>query len=381
LQLFGKELDSSEPAESPQSLVIFDGPNKNLVEDSRLVSLVKQRNVHVVIISASFMFPDSLKKSISDHLLRGTVLRDIQPLSTIHTTQRVVYSIVKDNHLAPSKKEQLTFEKLAQFTNGSPDIVDVVSALLSSHLDDNGNVLTFADLVRLNELGPSTKPPTVIDSDQTLEVPTVCVARHMEKRVYDAIPAVQESKDPNPWATSSHYDSWQVMTVLIERCNLVAEERLLLNCLSVLNHTPVPAPLVSGVSAMICKASHMPFLASSLATKLVRMSLLKPYPKPLVYSPNAHSGTSDIDFFYVPKFVAEALWKDVMTGPDKAMALAILYKTLNNIVQQSLSIERKFLIGTCSILLKQFECNFTLVGKECYQEVYRFFLALTSSTL
>ena len=360
-----------------QSLVIFDCPGAIIFENSRLLSLVKQRNVHIVVVSKSFVFSDALRKSINDRLLRGTVIYDIQPLSTIHTTQRVVYSILKHNHLAPSNAEQDTFEKLAQFTNGSPEIVDVVSSLLHMHFDNDNSILSFADRVQLDELGPSTKPPSVPWSPHSLPTPTRYVVRHIDKCVYDTIPTVHETE--NPWVTSSYYDSWQAVTVLIDQCNLIPEERILLNCLAVLNCTPIPASLISEMAAMICKASHMPFLAPSLHTKLTNVNLLKTYPKPLVYFPKGActQGKSDVTFCYVPQFVSEALWKDMMTDSDRAMALAIPYKALKLYFEQYPSdIEKPFLIGMCSVLVEQFEQNFALVGKECYQELYRFFLGM-----
>lgn len=357
-----------------QSLVVFDSPGSIIVEDSRLLNFIKNRNVHIVVVSKSFVFSDSLRKLINDRLLRGTITHDVQPLSTIHTTQRIVYSIMKRHSFAPSSSDQKTFEKLAEFTNGSPDIVDVVSSLLQLHFSEEDSILSFADRVGLDELGPSTKPPSMPHSDQFMASSMSGAVRHISQCVYDAIPTVQEYE--NAWTTSSHYDSWQAMTVLIEQCSLTSAERMLLNCLSVFSCSPIPALLITEIATMICKASHTPFLAPTLRKKLENINFLKLYPKPVVCAPNKLQTGSDVDLFYVPKFIAEALWKDTMTDSDRAMALAVAYKALRGVYTQSpTSLEGIFLSGASSILVEQFELNFALIGKECYQELYRLFIS------
>ena len=354
-------------------LVIFDAPSKSIFEDSRIMGLVRNRNVHIVIISRSLVFSNALQKSINDVLLRGTFTHDISPLSTIHTTQRIVYSVIKDHHLAPSNGEQHVFEKLAQFTNGSPDIVDLAASVLNSHFEKEDSLHSFAERVRLDELGCSAKPPSVPRSEHFMLPPTTGLVRHIDKCVVDAIPTVQESD--NIWATSSPYDSWQAITNLVDECQLSPQEQVLLNCLAILNRTPIPTALISEISSMICKASHTPFLAPSLPNTLKKMNLLKHYPKPLLHLPKNLASVGDL--YYVPQIITEALWKDVMTDPDKAMALSIPYKALRNVMEQSPSdLDKRFLAGACSILVEQFENNFSLVGRECYQELYRFYLTV-----
>ena len=363
-------------ADSQQSLIVFDSPDTSIIEDSRLFEMLKRRNVHIVVISKNFSFPESLQKTISDKLLRGIVTIDIQPLSTIHITQRVVHSIFRHHNLAPSVTEQETFEKLAEFTTGSPAIVDVVSSLLDLHLEQEDSIQSFADNVHLSELGPSTKPPSQPHAGQLLSPQYSGTVRLINKCVYDTLKTVNESE--NIWTTSSHYDSWQVITVLIEQCKLTPEEQMLLHCLSVFNCSPIPAILITELAMMICKASHKPYLASTLHTKLQSIKLLKLYPKPIVFHPKLRQeNISDTEFFYVPKFIAEALWKDTMSGTDKAMSLATLYNAFQSVLRQSPShIEQLFLLGLCSLLVESCELYFELIGKNCYQQVYRFFLKL-----
>ena len=86
--------------------------------------------------------------------------------------------------------------------------------------------------------------------------------------------------------------------------------------------------------------------------------------------------TMNTDFVYVPQFIAEA--KDMMSDLDKAtMVFSIIFKSFQNISRQSLSsIERSFLLGLCSLFVESCEQNYELVGKECFQEVYKFYFTL-----
>ena len=375
-----KDFSSLPDTDAQSTLVVFDYSDKVPLQDSPLFDLLKKPNVHIVIISKHYS-PISLQKEIDRKLLRGTRVIDIQPLSTIHTTQRIVHSVLKHHHLASSNAQQRTFKDLAEFTTGSPAIIDVVSSLLVSHLEQTTGtsteeaLLDFAGDVRLGAL---TKPQSVVRNKQqrSFQPPTFLPVREISQSVYDSISTVQEPEDI--WTTNSHYDSWQVITVLIEQCQLRPEERLLLFCLSNLNCSPIPSILVTEMATMITKASHQSHLASSLHTKLEKRNLLKPYPKPVVYHPSlAPHCPGDTDFVYVPQLIAEAIWKDMMSDVDKVMALGTVYKALQNVVEQSPSpIEHSFFLGLCSLLVDSYELHYELVGKECFKEVYRLFLSL-----
>ena len=388
-----KDFSSLPDTDTQSTLVVFDfsdkvplqNTDKVPLQNSPLFDLLKKPNVHIVIISKHYSPPDSLQKEIDRKLLRGTRVIDIQPLSTIHTTQRIVHSVLKHHHLASSNAQQRTFEDLAESTTGSPFITDIVSSLLVSHLEqatDTSSEEALLDFAREVGLGELTKPQSVVRNKQqiSLQPPAFLAVREISQSVYDSISTVQEPEDV--WTTNSHYDSWQVITVLIEQCQLIPEERLLLFCLCNLNCSPIPSILVTEMATMIAKASHQSHLASSLHTKLEKRNLLKPYPKPVIYHPSlAPHCPGDTDFVYIPQFIAKAIWKDMMSDVDKVMALGTVYKTLQNVVKQSPSVvEHPFLLSLCSLLVDSYELHYELVGKECFQEVYRLFLSLQAKT-
>ena len=383
-----KDFSDVPDTEDGSTLVVFDFADKVPLQGSPISELLKKHNVHIVIISKHYFQSKSLLKDIDHSLLRGTNVIDIQPLSSVHTTQRIVHSVLKYHHLASSHDEQQTFADLADSTTGSPAIIDVASSLLNSHLEGTPHCTTeaafqgFAKLVQLKELGSSEKPQSEVRtaSPQASRQQRTTPIREISKSMHDSIKTVQESE--NPWVTNSRYDSWQVITTLIEKCDLSTEEQLLLFCLSNFNCGPIPTFFVTEMATMIAKASHKSHLTSSLHCRLENMKLLKTYPKPIVFHPSlarlpSMPATMNTDFVYVPQFIAEAIWKDMMSDLDKAMVFSIIFKSFQNISRQSLSsIDRSFLLGLCSLFVESCEQNYELVGKQCFQEVYKFFFTL-----
>ena len=377
-----KELSDLPDIESRPALVVLDSLDQFPTEDSPLLTFLKRVTVHVVVISKIVATPDQLRKSIDRQLIRGTNTIDIQPLSTIHATQRLVHSALKTHHLAPSFNNQDVFEKLAEFTTGSPSVLDLASSLLDQNLEQaectaNEALQNFKYQVQLNEL-PMSKPHSVPRDHRhdPFVQPQRAFVRDINPEVFES---VRMNDEGDVWNTSAKYDSWQVTVVLIRQCNLTPEEQLLLFCLSNFSCSPIPTAYVTEIATIITKASHQPHLASTLHNKLENAKLLKVYPKPAVYHPTLCTGSdssAETEFVYVPRFISAAIWKDMMTDVDKVMALGTCYKALHNIVSQPHSpIEDTFLLGIGSLLVESYELNFKLVGKLCFQEVYSLFLS------
>ena len=98
---------------------------------------------------------------------------------------------------------------LADFTTGSPAIIDVASSLLNSHLEGTPHCTTevafqgFAKLVQLKELGSSEKPQSEVRtaSPQTSRQQHTTPITEISKSMHDSVKTVQESE--NPWVTNS----------------------------------------------------------------------------------------------------------------------------------------------------------------------------------
>jgi tetratricopeptide (TPR) repeat protein len=393
-----KELSELPFLEShPTLVVLYYLDHFPKEDDSPLLSLLKHSSVHIVVVSKT-AFPEQLQKSAHNQLIRGTNIINIKPLSTIHATQRLVHSALQNHHLTPSKTEQVLFEKLAEFTTGSPPIIDLTNSLLDLTLtrtdasaSTEDALKDFASGVRLSEL-PQQKPLSVPrehlssqPQEQFLRTPV----RDVSRELYETI---KKDGEEDVFITSAKYDSWQVVTVLIQHCDLTPEERLLLFCLSSFNCCPIPASYVTEIATIITKAAHQSHLASTLHNKLRDSKMLKVYPKPLIYHPNYPNSSTDeetdIDFVYIPRFISAAVWKDMMSDFDKVMALTTCYKALQisasqyqNLVGQSKqstaeNLQVLHLLGAASILVESFGQHFKLVGRLCFQQVYTIFVQL-----
>ena len=272
----------------------------------------------------------------------------------------------------PYSGEQNIFQMLAEYTNGSPDIVDIVSFLLKSHFQEANTLQAFADQIKLNVLGPLTKSQLFSESPPEQYTPNKDL-RYISSEMVESMNRVQESE--NAWITNTHYDSWQVVAVLIENCKLSPEEKLLLYCLSIFKCCPIPTFLLSEIATIIGKASSN---TDNLYGMLKNAKLLKLYPKNVIFYPSsAQQRETETDFFNVSQFIAEALWKDVMTEADKVMALTLVLQAFQAVSLVSHSpTEYSFLLGLCGLLLESFELHFNIVGKLCYQKVYQFYLTL-----
>ena len=55
-----------------------------------IMTLLRNPNTHIVIISKNYAPPDALLKEVDQQLMRGCRVIDVEPLSMIHTTQRMV---------------------------------------------------------------------------------------------------------------------------------------------------------------------------------------------------------------------------------------------------------------------------------------------------
>ena len=245
-----------------------------------LMTLLRNSNTHIVVISKNYAPPDALLKEVNHQLLRGCRVIHVEPLSMIHTTQRIVHSVLSAHHLAPTNEDQNFFEKLAEFTSGSPVLTDVATALLLSEIkhysqdkqqDIQETLLNFKNQISLDEMGPSVKPVTVVRHEPPKGTAPV---REISKNVYDHIDSIKETEQ-DPWCTSSSYDSWQAITMLIGQCSLIAEEKLLLFAISLFGCCPIPMSMVTEVSLMIINASWKPHVSTSLHSKLFQMHLMK----------------------------------------------------------------------------------------------------------
>ena len=385
-EVTGERFCKIQVTESQPLLVVFDHI-EHLPNHEDTIKLLKNSNTHIVIISKYHVPPNSLQKEIDRHLLRGCNVIDIKPLSMIHTTQRIVHSILSKAHFAPTNEDQGILEKLAEFTLGSPAVVAVTSALSVVHLntvpkdsEDDNSLRCFAKKLSLHDMGPDTKPISIIARGGSLEM---VPRREISREVCKTIRTVNSEE---AWNTNAHFDAWQSITQLVSQCMLSSEEQLLLQCLSIFSCSPIPMVVVVEISTIVAKAARKPHLANSLHRTLFSYHLLKRYPLPVVLhsslkSVKASKTHTEPEFVYVPQIIAGAVWKDMMTSIDTAMTLGTAHRAFSNLSKNTATgVGLKFLSGICTLLKEMFELKYELMSKEGYQEMLKIHLELLANS-
>jgi len=134
--------------------------------------------------------------------------------------------------------------------------------------------------------------------------------------------------------------------------------------------------MVTEVSLMIAKASQKLHISTSLHSKLFQMHVMKRYPLPVILHPslNTQKQSTEPEFVYMPQYIARAIWKDMMSPRDKVMALSTSFMALRTLANNTSSSDTGFLGGLSSLLLEVYELNYEMMGKKCYQEVYKLYL-------
>ena len=322
---------------------MFDGITQ-LPELHSLLKLLRSNYIHIIVLSTSIEPPNNLIKEVDHKLLRGCKIHNIDPLTIIHSTQRIVHSLMKKVEVTPSNADQDMFEKLAKFTLGSPVIVDIASEVVSTCYVQHESEA----VVRLNEM-------LSLDHQDSPK---------------------QDTLGREYYQTDTKYDSWKTIAKLVEECGLSVEEKLLLNCVSLFGRAPVPFSLLTEMSSMITQTSRSVHLAGSLHQKLFKYKLLKFYPQPLIFHPTLSKDSTppdgevhDSEFVYVPEQVSRCLWNG-MEDIDKIVVMSIAYSTISSLKDSTEEIN-----GICTILHGLFEQNYALIGEECYRKMYSLFLS------
>ena len=376
-QTIGEDLAKLQLNELKQALFVLDSTTE-LPQSESLLKLFKDAHVHIILLSKYFETPDNIVKEVDKKLIRGCSMHEIKTLSMIESTQRTVHCILKECHLAPTNEDQKIFERLAEFTSGSPVIVDIASQVLLKFLREAPDNLSaglskFADAIYLSESRTSAK------ASSRREMPTQAIVRTISEnltRVSSSITSVT-SDNRDVWESNSEYDSWDSIGRLLDCYLTLPEEMLLLRSLSMFSCSPIPMYLVTELSSLISLSSNHPHLAGLLHTKLLEMGIIKIYPLPVIYHQSACQlkPQTEPQYVYVPQHISSSLWI-CLNNEDRIVSLGIMYRTFLVLHHKVTILDAHFLLGLCSLLLEMFDFNFELMGRDCYQEVYKVYLSL-----
>lgn len=344
-------------SESNPVLLVLDNVVDSLPTTSEpLMELMTHRHTHLVLLRKNYHPLDKLIEDIDNRLKRGSMVHAVKPLTMIHSTQRIVYTIQQGLDFAPNNEDQVIFEKLAEFTSRSPVLVVIVSQMLLTYLSlcmrndpSNFNHMAHQHLKRFT-ISLSLYPPQEAhvvgrnNQDISLVQPTMCCYNSLSKLI---------------------------------NCELDLKEKKLLACLSVFGACPVPEGLVTMLYSLVCEGTPLP--ASQFHPRLRFLGFLCIHPLPVVIHNSVMQSDRKTELMYVPKCIATTLWMG-MNNADKVFALNTSYRALSCLAS---SLQHKhFLLGTATLLLESYRLNshcFEAEGEfeACYEEVHTLALNLS----
>ena len=335
------------------------------------MTLLGNHYTHIIVTLNSSVPPDSMVREIDHHLLRGTSLVQVRPLSTLHTTQRMVHAILTCSHFAPHNREQMVLNQLAEKTCGSPEIVDITSSLLQQCLEESEE----------EEEGEG--------EGEFLEQ----FISKIQEPVEGESPILSEPPSPPPSSDEAatveqevlgEFTDTQFTLQLINACDLPHTDYFLLCVLSTFGPVPVPRDMVETVQSLVVtakfgkpsQARNTP-LANLLAHRLVHV-----YPSTIIAAPagvqemeRAGDKSLESEFYYVPQLVSDAL-DTKMEQVDKVFSITTAYRALLQFSEELMAGARLyFATGLMNIIVKLCDRNSSVIDMNCYREAYRLYVS------
>ena len=352
------------------TLVVLDNFT-TLPEPGPLFTLLRSNNTHIIVLTHTLSLPDNLRGEIDQQLIRGLNVITLKPLSKLHSTQRMVYSVVSEQEFAPHPREQNILSDIADKVGGSPAIVDVTSALLRRCIQEHGSDEDFLE--------------------------------EFSKRVLKPIASEREGS-----SASEELAITQFTAQVISGFNLSKTEHLLLTALAMFGPVPVPKSVVEKAQSYVMRAKPSSEIPGSLMplSNLISAKLLLVYPSPVIAAPKNSVKTSyprerrgsldstlleeQAEYFYVPQLIKDALW-DSMSPLDHEIAITTSYKCLEqtdastNTNSDSQITSRLIATGLTRALIQLLESKGTtiqdnrLLNMSCFQELVKLFVILKVS--
>lgn len=337
----------TESSSNQPTLVIFESLASLPVSSSCLHSLLNRSSTHIIVTLHNDLALDSLRKQIDSKIMRGVNVVQLKPLSELQATQRLVHGIMSKCEFAPYNREQRMVAEIAEKTMGSPDLVELASALLSKYIEEEDGEQGFLEKF----------------------YNAVCCSECEEEE--------EEGEDP-PLNKFAEY--------LLNDFDLSRGDFFLLSTLSLFGAVPIPRSLVEIVQLLAITASpELPNKLSPLAF-LTSNHLLNVCPSTVIQSPLQHRSSAasfvgnaaltESDFYCVPQIIANSV-TSCMDEEDRVFSFAAAHRSLNEFyvkrVKNGLDTNlAPFMAGLAKILADSMEKQEEM-GK-CYKEAYRTYL-------
>ena len=247
-------------------------------------------SVDVIIISNGHA--EETRHHVRSSLNRPVSVYEVKPLSELHATQRLVYSVQSSFHLPPIAADQSAFQQLAHLTMGSPILIRIVQYLLHHNMK-HSNTPSEGLLNTVHSIEDMLDDDDVLSTSRLAIVSAVC-------------------------------------------STLSTAAQRLLHCLSCLDGLPVPLECIENIANMIQPAGQ------PLVTELRQAAVLLGYPSPVVIPTTVQSQSP---LLYVPVTVVETIWS----------ASSLHNKALSLLLIKSAILKGPFCDTVCHQVLKSWE--------------------------
>lgn len=327
----------------PILIILDDLVNFPLEDSAYLQDLLSKNNTHLIVVTNSEVALESFKKDVDVHLMRGTNITELKPLSDLHSTQRIVHAVMSRSNFIPYNEQQEVLAEIANWSRGSPELVEVISSLLRKYIDDQGD-------------------------DAFLE------------SFYNDMSSDSDTPD-------------DFVMRLLQCCRLSQSALLVLNALSLLGPVPIPHFLVEKVELLALSASSDSTSTLSVVTSLISSGLLCVAPSPVIASPvstgestaDVSSSTHEAEYYYIPQVISDTVCTSMSTK-DWLFSFKIIHhcldhkdSTATNVVVAAALLKRIMDIVEYRADNNNNSNEPKLV--ECYKLAYRTYLTQFSSTL
>ena len=372
-----------------QVLLIIDGLHKLPEEQaSFLHQLMAKTTCHVILTMESRLFDkEVLKKQIDRQLLRGTADIALEPLSVLQVTERLVHGIItKCNEFTPYNREQEIISAVAQKSLGSPDLVDIISALLGKFIskveeEESSGCTSFLELfdsrfcsaVYSRSCSISYSTCSSVDEEVSTETEDI---KSRDTGVGTSMEELKERLKQLDHDQSHLFDG-DFISHLIDGFHFSKSEFLMLATLSLFNGAPLPFVLVQQVQSLIQEA--LPDESHSPIQSLLSASLLHHHPSPVIAPPTLppSSSTQLIESFnyHIPLIISQTVCEN-LSKPDLVFSLTLAYTSLQKLIASPLSSDstlRTSLSGLLQSILIEAEKQ-----EDIYKTIYRLYLTFNN---
>ena len=320
------------------------------------------KNISIIITAPISVTSKSIVSIAHSELSRGCVPTELLPLPFDQMMQRTVYHILSKYEFHPMNEDQNTLDDIEDLLCGSAVVSKLCFSTLDYFIERRGQDVGKGLETFTNEVIEPTRSMSerMIDYQVKDEKPNDKVKGNFgdgflpaqEEEAFDEGGSVQATEGLISDTAKVHRRTSRSLeeleelpnpVVLVFACQLICclpcspLERVLMNCLSVLNSAPFHRTVlhslevdIRGYVALgtVNREDH------NLSGTLMKYSIIVPYPSPVIKLPvSSRAILSDKDtpsYYHMPEAISEAVYLS-LKEVDKVMACAILNRTLNEL--------------------------------------------------